>query len=202
MNATGTIGVLALQGGFQAHARVLSELGAGVREVRLPADLDGLCGLVLPGGESTTMMLGVEREHLAEPLARFVRAGEPVLATCAGAIILDDAHLGLLDVTCDRNAYGGQVHSFEADLTIGRPARDGEPFRGIFIRAPRFARVGGDVETLAEINGEAVALMAGPVIATSFHPELAADDRIHRLFLEKVSVNNVTEISRGKQKAA
>jgi pyridoxal 5'-phosphate synthase pdxT subunit len=197
--ATGTIGVLALQGGFAAHATVLTALGANLREVRAPADLNGLSALVLPGGESTTMMLGIEREALAEPLAGFVRGGRPVLATCAGTIILDDAHLGLLDLTCERNAYGGQVHSFEADLDI-RGLEAGS-FRGVFIRAPRIVRAGEDVETLAAHAGEPVAVRAGNVLATSFHPELTADDRIHRLFLEQIPIGNVSDIDQRKKAA-
>ena len=112
------VGVLALQGDFAAHARVLSDLGAQVREVRVPADLDGLDGLVIPGGESTTMTLGIEREGLAEPLRELVRAGTPVLGTCAGMIMLDRDHLGVMDISCARNAFGRQLRSFEADLEI------------------------------------------------------------------------------------
>lgn len=188
------IGVLALQGGFAAHAGVLRALGADVREVRVPTDLEPLDALVLPGGESTTMMLGIEREGLAAPLAEFVRSGRPVLATCAGAIILDDAHLGLVDLTCERNAYGGQVHSFEADLAV--EGVDGDSFRGIFIRAPRFTRIGDDVRVLASHGGEPVVVREGNVLAMSFHPELTPDDRIHRSFLEMIPVSNVTQINR------
>ncbi|HEX3874653.1 MAG TPA: pyridoxal 5'-phosphate synthase glutaminase subunit PdxT, partial [Solirubrobacteraceae bacterium] len=112
------IGVLALQGGFAAHGRLLTGLGASVREVRVPADLDGLDGLVLPGGESTTMMLGIDREALAGPLGAFAASGRPILATCAGMIILDRDHLGVLDVRCERNAFGRQIRSFETDLTL------------------------------------------------------------------------------------
>jgi 5'-phosphate synthase pdxT subunit len=193
---TGTIGILALQGGFEAHAKLLAGLGANVREVRTAQDLAGLSGLVLPGGESTTMMLGIERESLAEPLAEFVRSGRPVLATCAGTIILDDDHLKLLDVSCERNAYGGQVHSFEADLVV-EDVGEGA-FRGVFIRAPRLTRTGDGVETLATHDGAPVAVRAGNVLAMSFHPELTDDDRIHRMFIEMVPVSNVTDINRKK----
>ncbi len=193
---TGTIGILALQGGFEAHAKLLTGLGANVREVRTAKDLTGLSGLVLPGGESTTMMLGIERESLAEPLAEFVRSGRPVLATCAGAIILDDGHLKLLDFSCERNAYGGQVHSFEADVAV-EGVGDGA-FRGVFIRAPRLNRTGDGVATLARRDGAPVAVRAGNVLAMSFHPELTDDDRIHRMFLEMVPVTNVTDINRKK----
>ena len=200
MSAAGTIGVLALQGGFEAHERVLRALDADIRQVRVPEDLDGLSALVLPGGESTTMMLGIEREALAEPLAEFVRGGLPVLATCAGVIILDDAHLGLLDVTCERNAYGSQIKSFEADLAVAGVA-GGDDVRGVFIRAPRIARLGEGVETLAEYEGSPVAVRAGPVLALTFHPELSGDDRIHRLFLESVPQTNVSDIN-SKRRAA
>src|SRR5690606_11494742 len=125
------IGVVALQGGFAAHERALRSLGADVREVRTPADLNGLDGLVWPGGESTTMTLGVEREGLAQPLRDLVTSGTPVFGTCAGMIMLDRAHLGLLDVTCERNAFGRQLHSFEADLDL--PGVDGGPVRAVFI---------------------------------------------------------------------
>lgn len=198
-SATGTIGVLALQGGFQAHAAILASLGAHVREVRARLDLDGLSALVLPGGESTTMMLGIEREAMASTLTEFVNSGRPVLATCAGAIILDDAHLGLLDVTCERNAYGGQVHSFEADIRPAGNSIDGtddQPFRGVFIRAPRFTRIGAGVTSIATHAGEPVVVRAGNVLAMSIHPELSEDDRIHRLFLEMIPVSNVTDINR------
>lgn len=197
VDPTGTIGVLALQGGFASHARVLNSLGANVREVRVPEDLVGLSGLVLPGGESTTMMLGIEREHLAAPIAAFVNAGNPVLATCAGTIILDDQHLALLDISSDRNAYGGQVHSFESDLEIN----DGAPFCGVFIRAPRITRTGGTVETLIEHDGEPVAIRSGKITAVTFHPELTSDDRIHRIFLHDLSVTNVSDINK-KRRAA
>src|SRR4051812_17851910 len=112
------IGILALQGGFAAHARMLSDVGASVREVRVPEDLLGLDGLVMPGGESTTMTLGIEREGLADPLRSLVASGTPVLGTCAGLIMLDRAHLGLMDVRCERNAFGRQVRSFEAFVDL------------------------------------------------------------------------------------
>ncbi|MBI5309815.1 MAG: pyridoxal 5'-phosphate synthase glutaminase subunit PdxT [Actinobacteria bacterium] len=192
----GPVGVLALQGGFEAHERLLRPLGAEVRQVRMPSDLDGLAALVLPGGESTTMMLGIEREGLAAPLAEFAASGRPVLATCAGAIILDDEHLGLIDLHCERNAYGGQIHSFEADLKFDGAGDD--PFRGVFIRAPRFTRLGDDVVVLAEHDSAPVAVRERNIFAMSFHPELTADDRIHRRFIEMNLVNNVTDIDRKK----
>ncbi|MFI5010485.1 MAG: pyridoxal 5'-phosphate synthase glutaminase subunit PdxT [Solirubrobacterales bacterium] len=185
---TPLIGVLALQGGFQAHARMLLELGAEVREVRVPADLDGLDGLVVPGGESTTMTLGIEREGLAEPLRRLARSGTPFLGSCAGLIMLDREHLGVMDMRAERNAFGRQTHSFEADLILAGvsdpPAR---PLRGVFIRAPWIAEHGPGVEVLAEIEGHPVAAREEDRIAVAFHTELTGDDRVHRLFLAAVA---------------
>jgi 5'-phosphate synthase pdxT subunit len=179
------IGVLALQGGFQAHARVLRKLGVRVREVRVPADLEGLQGLVLPGGESTTMTLGIERERLAEPLRELVGRGGvggiPVLGSCAGLIVLDRDHLGLMDMRARRNAFGRQVKSFEADVEVRGIA--GGPVRGIFIRAPWIAEHGPDVEVLAEVEGHPVAARQGAMLVVAFHAELGDDDRVHRLFL-------------------
>lgn len=174
-------GILALQGGFAAHSAVLEPLGWDVREVRVPADLDALDALVLPGGESTTMTLGIEREGLAGPLAAFVAAGYPVLATCAGAILLSESHLGAIAIDCERNAYGSQIHSFEADLDVA--GFDDPPFRGVFIRAPRVSHVGEGVEVLAEFEGDPVVLRAGAVTALTFHPELTDDARLHELAL-------------------
>ena len=142
-----SLGVLALQGGFEAHVRALEELGAEAREVRVPADLEGLEGLVIPGGESTTITLGVEREGLEEPLRDFVRARRPVLGTCAGMIMLDRDHLGMLDVRVRRNAFGRQLASFEAELEFP----DG-PLRAVFIRAPWVEEVGDGVEVLARVD--------------------------------------------------
>ncbi len=178
------IGVLALQGGFAAHAAMLRDLGAEVREVRTPADLEGLDGLVLPGGESTTMTLGIEREGLAEPLRAFAASGAPVLGTCAGLIMLDREHLGVLDVTAQRNAFGRQVRSFEADVPVA--GLDGEPVRGVFIRAPWVASHGDGVEVLAEVDGHPVAVRQGNVLAVAFHPELGSDPRLHARFVDAV----------------
>jgi 5'-phosphate synthase pdxT subunit len=177
------IGVLALQGGFEAHANALAELGATPHVVRVPADLDGLDGLVIPGGESTTMTLGIEREQLAEPLREFVRSGRPTLGTCAGLIMLDRDHLDLLDVRARRNAFGRQVSSFEADLDF-----DGEPLHAVFIRAPWVEEVGDDVEVLAEVNGHPVAVRADNVLAVAFHPELTDERRLHRWLLAGAGV--------------
>jgi pyridoxal 5'-phosphate synthase pdxT subunit len=176
------IGVLALQGDFEAHARVLRRLGAAVREVRVAADLDGVCGLVIPGGESTTMTLGVQREGLAEPLVALVGDGLPVLGSCAGLIMLDRAHLGLMDIVAQRNAFGRQIKSFEADIDVaGLP---GGALRAIFIRAPWIAEHGPDVEVLAEVDGHPVAARQGQLLAVAFHSELSGDDRVHELLLE------------------
>jgi 5'-phosphate synthase pdxT subunit len=175
------IGILALQGGFAAHAAILRDLGAEVREVRVPADLDGLAGLVMPGGESTTMTLGVEREGLGDPLRGFAASGRPVLGTCAGMIMLDRDHLGVVDMRCERNAFGRQTHSFETDLEI-----EGETIRAVFIRAPWVAESGPDVALLAEVDGHPVAVRQGNVVAVAFHPELAGEPRLHQAFLDEV----------------
>jgi 5'-phosphate synthase pdxT subunit len=178
------VGALALQGGFEAHARVLRRLGARVREVRVPADLDGVDGLVIPGGESTTMTLGVEREGLAEPLRALAAAGTPLLGSCAGLIMLDREHLGLMDICARRNAFGRQLHSFEADLEMS--GVDGAPLRGIFIRAPWIEQHGPGVEILARVDGHAVAARQGRMLAVAFHAELGDDERVHRMFLSLV----------------
>jgi len=172
------IGVLALQGAFREHASVLRHLGVKVSEVRLPEDLDGLDGLVIPGGESTTIM------HLARlyGLDEAIRAYRgPIFGTCAGMIVLDREHLGMADLEVGRNAYGRQVMSFEADVEL---ADDDRPLRGVFIRAPRIRELGPDVEVLGELNGEPVLMRQGKFLLASFHPELTDDSRVHELFLE------------------
>jgi pyridoxal 5'-phosphate synthase pdxT subunit len=174
-----TVGVLALQGGFEVHARLLRELGAEPRDVRTAEDLQGLDGLVIPGGESTTMTIGIEREGMAEPLRDLVKTGTPTLGTCAGLIMLDREHLGLLDVTARRNAFGRQVRSFEADLDVEGIG----PVKGVFIRAPFVEDPGEGVEVLAEVDGHPVAVRQGNILAVAFHPELAADASFHRFVL-------------------
>jgi 5'-phosphate synthase pdxT subunit len=174
------IGVLAVQGNFREHAAMLRRLGAEAVEVRKPEQLQGLDGLVIPGGESTTFMRLMRLYGLDEAVREF--AG-PVLGTCAGMIVLDRRHLGAVDIEVDRNAYGRQVASFEADLAL---AGDGEPLRGVFIRAPRVRDVGPEVEVLAELAGEPVLLREGRFIVASFHPELTDDTRIHERFLDLV----------------
>jgi pyridoxal 5'-phosphate synthase pdxT subunit len=178
------VGVLALQGGFQAHERMLQALGANTREVRVPGDLAGLDGLIIPGGESTTMTLGIAREGLAEPLRALAAAGTPILGSCAGLIMLDRDHLGLMDMRAQRNAFGRQTRSFEADVEVRGIA--GGPIRAIFIRAPWVAEHGPDVEILGEVDDHAVAARQGRMLAVSFHAELGEDERLHRVFLEWV----------------
>jgi pyridoxal 5'-phosphate synthase pdxT subunit len=184
------IGVLALQGDFEAHRRILEEEGATVREVRTTADLEGLNALVMPGGESTTMTLGIEREGLAEPLRELARSGTPVFGTCAGMIMLDRAHLGVMDIECRRNAFGRQIRSFEADLQI--PGIDGPPVRAVFIRAPWVDVCGEDVEVLAAVDGHPVAVRQDNLLVISFHPELVGETRLHELFLRQVASVAVT----------
>lgn len=175
------IGVLALQGAFREHARALRHAGADVVEVRLPEQLDGLDGLVIPGGESTTITKLARLYGLDEAIRAFRR---PIFGTCAGMILVDRNHLDLADIEVDRNAYGRQVASFEADLSLEGDAR---PFRGVFIRAPRVRDVGPGVEVLAEHGGEPVLLRDGMVLAAAFHPELTDDPRVHERFLDLVT---------------
>ena len=172
-----TVGILAIQGDFEAHAAVVRSLGAEAREVRTPEQLEGLDALIIPGGESTTMTLGIAREGLEQPLRDFVRSGRPTLGTCAGLIMLDREHLGLLDVTAKRNAFGRQRQSFEADLDV--KDFNGGPLRAVFIRAPWVEETGEGVEVLAEIDGHPVAVRQGNVLAVAFHPEIAGETRIH-----------------------
>jgi 5'-phosphate synthase pdxT subunit len=177
-----TVGILALQGDFEAHAKLLRGLGAEPREVRVPADLEGLDALVIPGGESTVMTLGIEREGLAEPLRAF--AGEhPVLGTCAGMIMLDRDHLGLLDIRARRNAFGRQLRSFETELELA--GVEGGPVHAVFIRAPWVHEHGSDVEVLASVDGHPVAVRQGNLLAVAFHPELAGETRLHELLLSQ-----------------
>jgi 5'-phosphate synthase pdxT subunit len=174
------IGVLALQGNFREHAAMLQRLGADPVEVRKPEQLDGLDGLVIPGGESTTFMRLMRLYGLEDAIRRFE---QPVLGTCAGLIVLDRDHLGLVDVEVARNAYGRQVFSFEADLDL---AGEDESLRGVFIRAPRVTSAGSDVEVLGELDGEPVLLRQGRFLVATFHPELTDDTRVHELFLDAV----------------
>jgi 5'-phosphate synthase pdxT subunit len=174
------IGVLAVQGNFREHASMLRELGAEVVEVRKPEQLDDVDGLVIPGGESTAIGRLVRLYGIEEALKRFNR---PVFGTCAGMILLDREHLGLVEIDVLRNAYGRQVSSFEADLEL---EDGGRPLRGVFIRAPRIEAAGPDVEVLAELDGAPVLIRQGRYLLATFHPELTDDTRVHRLFLEAV----------------
>ena len=174
------IGVLAVQGNFREHAAMLRALGADVIEVRLPEQLDELDGLVIPGGESTAIMRLIRLYGLEEAIRQFAA---PVFGTCAGMILLDRRHLGLVDVEVVRNGYGRQLASFEADLEL---EDGGEPLRGIFIRAPRVTDAGPNVEVLASHDGVPVLLRQGRFLVASFHPELTEDTRVHEKFLELV----------------
>jgi 5'-phosphate synthase pdxT subunit len=186
------IGVLALQGDVREHANALREVGAEPIEVRLPRDLVGLDGLILPGGESTTMRKLIDLYGLREPIQALARGGAAVYGTCAGMILLanriadgDEPVLKLLDITVERNAYGRQLDSFEADLEI--PSLGDEPLHGVFIRAPVVSEVGPDVEVLArDPDGRPIAVRQGRVLATAFHPELTGDRRLHRLLLDLI----------------
>jgi 5'-phosphate synthase pdxT subunit len=187
------IGILALQGDVREHANALRDVGAEPVEVRLPRDLVGLDALILPGGESTTMRRLIDLYGLREPIVALARGGAPVYGTCAGMILLadriadgDEPVLRLLDITVERNAYGRQLDSFEADLSI--PSLGDEALHGVFIRAPIVSQVGPDVEVLArDGDGRPIAVRQGRVMATAFHPELTGDRRLHRLLLELIA---------------
>lgn len=187
-----TIGVLALQGDFREHREVLERLGIAAPEVRLPKDLESLDGLILPGGESTAIIRLMRTSALIEPLRKLAEDGFPMWGTCAGMILLArrlDATgvpaLEVMDIAVRRNAFGRQVDSFEADLSV--PALGDPPYRAVFIRAPIIENVGPGVEMLARLpDGTGVAARQGPLLATAFHPELTPDDRFHRYFIEQV----------------
>jgi 5'-phosphate synthase pdxT subunit len=197
------VGVLALQGAFAAHAAILRSLGAAVVEVRTPAQLEAVDALVLPGGESTTMSMLLERSAMLEPLRARVAGGMPVFGTCAGMILLaaeiedgrpDQHALGAVDLTVVRNGYGRQIESFEADLAItaGDHGSLPEPFHAVFIRAPRVARAGDGVEVWASVDGDPVLCRQDNVLVAAFHPELSGDDRIHRRWLADVVAGRPT----------
>ena len=189
------IGVLALQGAFREHLAVLRELGAEVVEVRLPEQLDGLDGLVVPGGESTTILRLADLYGLDNAIRRFAGA---VFGTCAGMIVLDRERLGLIDIAVERNAFGRQIRSFETDLSI---AGEDEPFHAVFIRAPWIREAGPGVEILATVDGHPVLAREGRVLVAAFHPELTDDTRIHQRFLELVGDvrRSVTDVRREEQ---
>ena len=184
-----TVGVLALQGAYDAHAKTLTSLGATPRLVRAPADLEGLDGLIMPGGESTTMLRFLDRNGFFETLQSYVR-GRPTFGTCAGAILLAaqvespaQRSLGALDITVERNAYGRQIDSTIVNAETGLP---GGPLEMVFIRAPRITRTGPGVETLASRDGFPTLVRSGNLLAATFHPELSSDTRVHRLFLDLI----------------
>ena len=181
------IGVLAIQGDFAAHRRALSRLGVDAIEVRREADFGEIDGLIIPGGESTTMLKFITEENLSGTIERFARDGKPVFGTCAGAILLArevknpcQPSLALIDIAVERNAYGRQVDSFiaSADVSI-----EGGPLEAVFIRAPKIATVGPNVKTLATLRGEPVLVREANVLAATFHPELTLDTRAHSLFI-------------------
>ena len=175
------IGVLAIQGDFEAHRRMLASLEAEASEVRAAGQLDGLDGLVIPGGESTTISMGMERDGLDRAIRDFHAAGGPILGSCAGMIVCDAEHLGLGDYRCRRNAFGRQLQSFEEDLRIEGLGE--EPIRAVFIRAPWVESHGAEVEILAEVQGHPVAVRARNLLAVAFHAELTDDSRLHALFM-------------------
>jgi pyridoxal 5'-phosphate synthase pdxT subunit len=175
------IGVLAIQGDFEAHRQMLSSLGARATEVRDPEDLGGLDGLVIPGGESTTISMGMDRDGLDDPIRAHAEAGRPILGSCAGMIVCDRDHLGIGDYLCRRNAFGRQRQSFEEDLRVEGLGE--EPLRAVFIRAPWVEDLGAEVEVLAEIGSHPVAIRQGSLLAVAFHPELTDDSRVHALFM-------------------
>ena len=192
MSARARIGVLALQGAFAAHAAALQRLGVSTAEVRVAADLEQCNALVLPGGESTTMSQLLETSQLFDPLANCIAAGMPVFGTCAGMILLskgiadgraDQRSFAALDIDVQRNGFGRQMDSFETEIDVLGLDR---AFHAVFIRAPRISRVGSEIETLATHGAEPVLVRSKTVMAASFHPELADDDRVHQLFLNMV----------------
>ncbi len=179
------VGVLASQGGFAAHVRMLSELGADAREVRTPDEIQHVDALVIPGGESTTIAKAIERDGLAGPIREHHTENKPILGTCAGMILCGRDHLGLIDTTCKRNAFGRQLASFEADLVI--KGIGPESLRAVFIRAPWIEEHGDHVEVLASIDGHPVVVREGSVLACAFHPELTDDPRLHALLMAMTS---------------
>jgi pyridoxal 5'-phosphate synthase pdxT subunit len=179
------IGVLAAQGDFAAHARALRSLGAEPRDVRTPEELADIDGLVIPGGESTTISKAIDRDGLEPAIRAHLARERPVLGTCAGLIVCDCAHLGLMDIEARRNAFGRQRQSFEADLRV--EGLGDEPLRAVFIRAPWIERHGAGVDVLATIDGHPVVAREGGVLVCAFHPELTEDTRLHALFMAMVT---------------
>jgi pyridoxal 5'-phosphate synthase pdxT subunit len=182
------IGVLASQGDFAAHAEMLRSLGAQAIEVRAPEQLADLDALVIPGGESTTITRAIERDALEPVIRRHAEAGRPILGTCAGMIVCDRDHLGLVDATVRRNAFGRQVQSFETDLEV--TGLGPEPMRAVFIRAPWVESLGEGVEVLATLDGHPVVIREGRVLLCAFHPELTDDSRMHALLMALASADH------------
>lgn len=190
--STKVVGVLALQGAFNRHTKMLGELNVATQEVRTPQDLASVDALVLPGGESTTMSQLLESSELFEPIKKMIHEGMPVFGTCAGMILLakeiidgrdDQVSFGAIDIDVQRNAYGRQIDSFEAEIEV-----DGfnTPFQAVFIRAPRIVKAAQSVEVLAEFGVEIVLARQKNVLVASFHPELSPDQRIHELFVREI----------------
>jgi 5'-phosphate synthase pdxT subunit len=199
------IGVLAIQGDFAAHIRMLGRLDVESIEVRRSEDLETIDGLIVPGGESTTMLKFVSEEGLAEPIKGFARLGKPIFGTCAGAILLarevtgpPQSSLGLIDITVERNAYGRQVDSFVGDADT---ELEGGPIESVFIRAPRITRLGPQVETLARVAGSPVLVSEGNILVATFHPELTKDQRVHRLFVDRAQPGNHLLLENTKDEA-
>lgn len=192
------VGVLALQGDVPEHLRMAAQAGAEAITVRRRADLEGVDALIIPGGESTTVGKLLDRYDLMEPIRARARQGMPILGTCTGLILLareiegsDQPRLGLLDVTVRRNAYGRQLDSFETDVET--PALGDPPMRAVFIRAPMVTRAGTEVEVLAESDGRPILVRQGNLIGAAFHPEIAGDDRVHRLLIRQIRSRGTQE---------
>jgi 5'-phosphate synthase pdxT subunit len=191
------IGVLASQGDFAAHVGMLRSLGAEAGEVRTAAELEALDGLVIPGGESTTILKAIARDRLEAPIRAHAEAGRPILGTCAGLIVLGREHLGLIDASTRRNAFGRQLASFEADLELEGIGPD--PLRAVFIRAPWVEEAGTGVEVLARVDEHPVAIRQGAVLACSFHPELTDDSRVHALLMAMATAARERALTAGAE---
>lgn len=184
------LGILGLQGDYYAHGKMAEKLGMETLMVRTPEDFEKIDGLVIPGGETTTITKLLSRYNLIIPLKKFYKKGKPIFGTCAGMILLakkidnhsDQFSLGFIDISVERNAYGRQIDSFEEDVQI--PKLGNKPFRGVFIRAPKISRIGKNVESLAKHNSDHILVREGNMLASSFHPELTEDTRIYEYFLE------------------
>lgn len=191
------VGVLASQGDFAAHTAMLRSLGADTVEARTAEDLDGLDGLVIPGGESTTIAKAIERDGLEPAICAHAGSGRPILGTCAGMIVCDREHLGLVDATARRNAFGRQIASFEVELEIGGLGPD--PMRAVFIRAPWIEEHGPEVEVLATLDGHPVVVRQGRIVLCAFHPELTDDSRLHALLMALATSSRDLSSSEGQQ---